>query len=119
MPYELGDDEIAFIMKPLSFDADGEWTGRLATGVAVGDNITLSEDTIKDVVALATLISSFLDVVEDDDYIRNKVTEHRDQLLEEHLSNYMSEEEPEPVYETDQGSNVIRLTRNTKTKGNA
>lgn len=119
MPYELEDDEIAFVLKPMSFDADGEWTGKLATGVAVGDNITLSEDTIKEVIALATLLSSFLDIVEEDDYIRNRVTEHRDQLLEEHLSNYVSDEEPEPVYETEQGSNVIKLTRNTKTKGSA
>ena len=38
MRYELEDDEVALVIKPL-YEANGEWEGDVATGVAMNETI--------------------------------------------------------------------------------
>jgi len=34
MGYTLADDEVALILRPIHFTADGEWSGLISTGLA-------------------------------------------------------------------------------------
>ena len=43
MTYELGDDEVAFIISPTSKTSLEEWDGTVSTGIAVGDNFRHSD----------------------------------------------------------------------------
>ena len=117
MKYVIGDDEVALVLKPCSFDSKGKWTGEMNTGLVVGKPKLLDSEDVSYVVHLATLMGAFLELAQHDDELYNAVEEHRNDLIgAEHQL-----QDESPMYETVEGTNgkVLKLTRFTKTQGNA
>ena len=115
MTYELGDDEVAFIIRPTSKGSLEGWDGTVTTGIAVGSNFCYSDDVLHDLVYIATLCSAFLDLMEKDGDLMDRVADHRQQMLVQELKKYAKDSKPL------QGSTgeIINFNAYTKTKGNA
>ena len=107
--YEVKEDEVALIAKPL-FGNDGKWKGDVATGIYVSPDLEPSIQA--HMIHIVTLMSAFLDWVEDYPDILDAVEDHRNMLMEENMED---EEKPEIVRD----GNVLTLTQWTKPKGNA
>ena len=118
MRYRIGDDEVALVLKPCSFDRHGRWTGEMNTGLVVGQPKMLNVEEVAYVVHLATLMGAFLELAQHDDELYNAVEEHRNDLIG--LEHNLQQEES-PLYEKVEGTDgkVLKLTRFTKTQGNA
>ena len=112
MVFQLDDDEVALVIKPL-YEDNGEWEGDVATGVAMNDSISLDLNIQRGMVHIITLMTSFLSYSDDKEELVDEVIKWREQLFAD------LGESPFSEYETDKDSNVITLTRFTKTKGNA
>lgn len=112
--YKIGADEVSLVLKPCSFDSKGKWTGELNTGLVVGEQNLLSPEDVSYLVHLATLMGAFLELAQRDEDLYAMVEEHRNELV-----GYDDEEEP--LYERVEGTEgkVLKLTRFTKTQGNA
>jgi len=115
MTYELGDDEVAFIISPTSKTSLEGWDGTVSTGIAVGDNFRHSEDVLHDLVYVATLCSAFLDLMEIDEEVMEMVVDHRRNLMLQEIDR--RQEEDKPLQELK--GEVISFNAYTKTKGNA
>jgi len=114
MPYEIKDDEVAILLRPASFDEKGEWTGELETGLACGAMKKTGIETMSHLVHLATLMGTFLEMAQEDEVLYESVADRRDYLIS-------LDKQEKPLYETVEGTNgkVVRLTKWTKTEGNA
>ena len=112
MRYELEDDEVALVIKPL-YEANGGWEGDVATGVAMNETISLDINIQRGLVNIITLMTSFLSYSDDKEELVDEVLKWRDKLFED------LDESPFAEYETDKDSNIITLTKFTKTKGSA
>ena len=112
MVLQLDDDEMALVIKPL-YEANGEWEGDVATGVAMNETINLDLNIQRGMVNIITLMTSFLSYSDDKEELVDEVIKWREKLFAE------LEESPFADYETDENSNVITLTKFTKTKGSA
>ena len=114
MPYIVQDDEVAVLLRPASFDEKGEWTGELETGLACGAMNKTDVETMSYLVHLATLMGTFLSMAQDDEGLYEAVADRRDYLVS-------LERQDKPLYEKVEGTDgkVLRLTRWTKTEGNA
>jgi hypothetical protein len=112
--YVIGKDEVALVLKPCSFDGKGNWTGELNTGLVVGELNLLNPEDTSYLVHLATMMGAFLELAQYDQDLYNLVEERRNELV-----GY--EEEDLPLYEKVEGTDgkVLKLTRYTKTQGNA
>ena len=121
MRYRRGDDEVALVLKPCSFDGKGRWTGEMNTGLVVGQPKMLNVEEVAYVVHLATLMGAFLELAQHDDTLYNLVEEHRNELVSSRQDENDGEEDERPLYEKVEGTDgkVLKLTRFTKTKGNA
>ena len=106
MPYELADDEVAFIIKPINNENMDEWDGSVGTGIAVGDNFRYTNEVLQDLVYVATLCSAFLDLMEQDDEIFDRVSDHRYEIMIKQINKHSK-------------GKVINFNEYTKTKGNA
>ena len=115
MTYTVRPDEIAFLIKPVEFDKHNNWSGEIATAVAMHKDSTIKKKELSHLVDLVTLINAFLDVMNYDDYVYDTVEQHRNDTIELEMKN-----QP-PIYEEVEGTEgkVIRLTAFTKTEGNA
>ena len=113
--YKIGADEVALVLKPCSFDGKGRWTGELNTGLVVGEQNLLSPEDVSYLVHLATLMGAFLELAQHDQDLYTMVEEHRNELVG------YEDEEDMPLYEKVEGTEgkVLKLTRFTKTQGNA
>jgi hypothetical protein len=109
----IQDDEVALILSPISFDANG-WTGDLTTGLLVGEPKLMGIEDLAYLVHLATLMGAFLKMAQDDDDLYTAVEDFRNDEMG--LDNQI-----ENSYEEVEGTDgkVLRLTRFTKTLGNA
>ena len=118
--YELADDEVALILRPISFNADGEWSGLVSTGLAMGPEQSIDRSIVAELIKCATFLSAFLDIAHEFPDIMEIVEERRDEIIK--LFEQDAEEErnglPEVEIETS-GGNVIKFGPLTKTKGNA
>jgi|TARA_R110000744_G_scaffold370027_1_gene480495 hypothetical protein len=113
MPYELGDDEVALIIRPTDYKlTESEWLGKIQTGIAVGDNFDLPDDVLSDLVHVATLCTSLLDIMNEDDDLYERVMEHRHNILIEEIN-----KRQEPLQ--NKSGEVINFNAFTKTRGNA
>jgi len=116
--YTIEEDDVAFILTP-KLDKDGKWNGMLQSAVATHPETILDDPTMSRLIELITLISAFIDVVQEDQYVYDTVSERRDELLEE--VGYGVDDDDEEDYEVVEGTDnkVIKLTRFTKTEGSA
>ena len=115
MPYELADDEVAFIIRPINNEDMDDWDGSIGTGIAVGDNFCYSDDVLSDLVYVATLCSAFLDLMEKGEEIFNRVNDHRYEMMMKQINNRNKEDKP---LQNTKGE-VVNFNEYTKTKGNA
>lgn len=115
MPIEIGDDEFAIVIKPLNFTEDGnDWGGDVATGIAISAESNIPATVAAHLVDIATLMSAFLDVVNDYPDIYEIVADRRDELM-----GFLEEEEERKRPVVHKEGNIYTLDRWTKTKGNA
>ena len=114
MSYTVRDDEVAIILRPIEKDKNGEWTGELSTGLVVGDSKQFKIEVMSYLVHLATLMGTFLEMTQEDDVLYNEVEERRNE-------NLAIEKKEKKVYEEVEGTQgkVLKLTKHTKTYGNA
>jgi len=120
MAYELNDDEVALILKPIKFDKDGNWSGLISTSLAVGIEDGLEKSILADLVRCATFLSTFLDIAHEFPDIMEIVEERRDEMLNM-LHQDLEEEKkglPGIKVKTNSGK-VIMFGPTTKTKGSA
>ena len=115
MTYCIRPDEIAFLIKPSSFDDKGTWTGDISTAIAMHKDNTLSKEDMAHLIDLVSLLGAFMEVIQYDDYVYDTVEERRNELI-----NQATKDEP-PNYEEVEGTEgkVLRLTAFTKTEGSA
>ena len=59
MAYELADDEVALILRPINFDEDGVWSGLISTGLAMGPESNIDKAILSDLIKCATFLVSF------------------------------------------------------------
>lgn len=115
MPMEIGDDEFAIVIKPKNYTGDGtDWSGDVATGIAISNESTIPVIVAAHLVDIATLMSAFLDVVNDYPDIYEIVADRRDELM-----GFLDEEEERKRPAVSKDGNVYTLDIWTKTKGNA
>ena len=95
MRYELEDDEVALVIKPL-YEANGEWEGDVATGVAMNETISLDINIQRGLVNIITLMTSFLSYSDDKEELVDEVLKWRDKLFED-LDEYFSNYKPKQV----------------------
>lgn len=115
MPMEIGDNEFAIIIRPLNFTEDGtDWSGDVATGLAMSSESTIPPSVAAHLVDIATLMSAFLDVVNDYPEIYEIVADRRDELM-----GFLEDEEERKRPTVSKDGNVYTLDIWTKTKGNA
>jgi hypothetical protein len=118
--YELADDEVALILRPISFNADGEWSGLVSTGLAMGPEQSIDRTIVAELIKCATFLSAFLDIAHEFPDIMEIVEERRNEMIK--LFEQDAEEQrnglPEVEIETS-GGNVIKFGPLTKTKGSA
>lgn len=114
MSYTVDDDEVAIILRPVAVDKNGDWTGDLNTGLVVGDSKKFKIEVISYLVHLATLMGTFLEMTQEDEDLYNEVEERRNE-------NLAIDKREQKVYEEVAGTDgkVLRLTKYTKTFGNA
>ena len=114
MPYIVQDDEVAVLLRPASFNAKGEWTGELETGLVCGAMVKTDVETVSYLVHLATLMGTFLEMIQEDEGLYETVADRRDYLVS-------LDKQEKPLYEEVEGTDgkVLKLTRWTKTEGNA
>ena len=67
MPYIVQDDEVAVLLRPASFNAKGEWTGELETGLVCGAMVKTDVEAVSYLVHLATLMGTFLEMIQEDE----------------------------------------------------
>lgn len=118
MPYEMKDDEFAIIIKPVGYtEKDGnDWDGDVHTSIVLTKDTTIPNLVAAHIMNIATMMTTFLDVAADYPDIYDIVEERRDELMG--LEDDDFEDETETVeYERD--GNVLRLSRWSKTEGNA
>ena len=113
MTRNVEDDEVALKLKPISFDKDG-WTGELATSLLVGESKLLAVEELAYLIHLVTLMSAFLQMAQDDEQLYDLVENYRNEKMG--LDNNIKNK-----YEEVEGTEgkVLKLTRFTKTLGNA
>jgi hypothetical protein len=115
MSLELAEDEFAIIIKPLNYSADGtDWAGDVSTGIGISETSTIPLTVTAHLVDIATLMSAFLDVINDYPDIYEIVEERRDELL-----GLLEDEEERQRPAVSKEGNVYTLDIWTKTKGNA
>jgi len=113
--YTVKANEIAFIIRPVTFDKENKWSGDISTAIAMHEDSNLEADDISYLVDLVTLLSAFIDVIQYDEYVYDTVDERRTEMIELEFG------KTPPIYEEVEGTDgkVIKLTIHTKTEGNA
>jgi len=115
MPLEIGDDEFAIVIKPLQYTEDGsDWAGDVSTGIGISNTSTIPPIVAAHLVDIATLMSAFLDVVNEYPDIYEIVADRRDELM-----GFLEDEDERTRPTVSKEGNVYTLDVWTKTKGNA
>ena len=120
MGYTLEDQEVALILRPISFDSDGNWSGLISTGLAVGPEKGMDQSIVADLIKCATFLSVFLNVAHEFPDIMERVESRRDEMLELYEQDLREERLGLPEVEVKTTSGVvIKFGPTTKPKGRA
>ena len=118
MAYDIKDGEIAIIIKP-EMNEENKWTGSLKTGLVFGAE--QHPMAMRAAMDLALTMAASTQVLEDFPDLFDYFDEPRHELLKEMFPEAYAESElelaKEMEYETE--GNVIKLTKWTKTMGEA
>lgn len=110
--YTVQKNEIALLLRPCE---PYESSHDLETAVIIPKDHDLPEHVMGNLIDIVTLMSSFLVVAMEDDYVYETVNDKRMEFLKEEYGDRLK------GYEVVEGTDnkVIKLTPHTKTKGNA
>ena len=111
MDHELKPDEIAIVIRPVGYEDD--WDGEVDIKLAMAKSSPIPAEVQAHIINLATMMSTFLDVANDNPELYDMVAERRNYLMDLDL-----EEQEEKLDVTREG-NVYTLKKWSKTKGNA
>ena len=114
MGHEIGDDEIAIVISPIDYDNPKKWRGDSNVSIAISPDHDLPDSVVNGIVEIATMMSAFLDLANEEPELYDMVKEHRDYLIAMDAEE-MEDEKPIVIKK----GNVYTLNRWTKTKGNA
>ena len=118
MAYELKDGDIALVITP-DLNEDGSWTGILKTGLIFGGE--QNPIAMRAAMDYALTMAASSEVLEDYPELHDYFDEARHRILKEMFPKAYEESmlavDKEMEYETE--GNVIKLTRWTKTLGEA
>ena len=108
-----------FVIRILPFaDDDGEWNGEIDISIMAFPNNPLSDDDYGSLMHFVKMMCSSVPVMEQEESIRNLINEYvlkvvdNDMEVDVELENKMG-------VEKENDGNVVHLTFNTKTGGNA
>ena len=110
MTHDIGDDELAIVIRPKNFDDD--WKGEVDIELVASTESVIPPKIQAQMLNIATMMSAFLDVATEHPEVYDLVEEHRNYLMELEL-------EEEKSLDVIKDGNVYTLDRWTKTKGNA
>lgn len=123
MSYEVKDDEVAVIVKPV-MDEDGNWTLELATGLAFGAVIDAPMPAAHAAFDAALSMAASLTFLADYPEFEEELVEYKQEMLKDIFPEQyaaaereITDEEKEEVYS--KKGNVYTLNAFTKTQGNA
>lgn len=118
MGHEIEDGEVAIIIKP-DLDENGEWNGSLKTGLVFGDH--QHPMAMRAAMDLALTMAATTSVLDDFPDLHDYFDEARVQLVKDLFPKAYAETELEIEKEMDYTTegNVIKLTKWTKTLGEA
>jgi len=114
MGYELKDGDIAVVISP-DLDEDGAWTGILKTGLVFGES--QHPLAMRNAMDYALTMAAASEVLEDYPELMDYFDEARHRILTKQYAETELELDKEMEY-TKEG-NVIKLTKWTKTMGEA
>ena len=118
MAYEIKDGDIAVVISP-DLDENGEWTGILKTGLIFGES--QHPLAMRNAMDYALTMAASSDVLDEYPELMDYFDEARHKILKEMFPKQYAESElelsKENEYTTD--GNVIKLTKWTKTLGEA
>ena len=118
MGYELRDGDIAVVISP-EMDENNQWTGMLKTGLVFGDS--QNPLAMRNAMDYALTMAAASEVLEEYPELMDYFDDARHRILKEMFPKQYAESElevnKEMDYETE--GNVIKLTRWTKTLGEA
>ena len=114
MGHEIGDDEIAIVISPIDYDNPKKWRGDSNVSIAISPDHDLPDPVVNGIVEIATMMSAFLDLANEEPDLYDMVKEHRDYLIAMDTAE-MEDEKPIVIKK----GNVYTLNKWTKTKGNA
>lgn len=114
MSYTLKDDEIGLVIRPLYLEGEKKWSGEITTNIIMSGKGEIDTEVKMELLNVITLMSAFLDYGYHNPDILDEVMDYRDDLMDEAFK-----EEVKAAYQTEEGSNLIRLNPFTKTRGNA
>ena len=118
MDHEIEDGDVAIIIKP-ELDEDGEWSGALKTGLVFGGN--QNPMAMRAAMDLAMTMAARTHVLEDYPELHDYFDDARIELVKQLFPKAYAETEREIEKEMDYTTegNVIKLTKWTKTMGEA
>jgi hypothetical protein len=123
MSYEVKDDEVAVIVKPV-MDEEGKWTLELATGLAFGEISAAPMPAAHAAFEAALSMAASLTFLADYPEFEEELIEYKQEMLKDIFPEQyaaaekeISDAEKEEVYS--KKGNVYTLNAFTKTQGNA
>ena len=118
MGYELKDGDVAIIISPET-EQDGSWTGILKTGLVFGES--QHPLAMRNAMDYALTMAAASEVLEDYPELHDYFDESRQRILKDMFPKQYAESELEVDKEMEytKEGNVIKLTKWTKTMGEA
>ena len=118
MAYEVKDGDVAIIISPV-MDENDEWTGMLKTGLVFGDS--QHPLALRNAMDYALTMAAASEVLEEYPELMDYFDDARHRILKEMFPKQYAETELEVEKEMEytKEGNVIKLTRWTKTMGEA
>ena len=114
-------DDALVLLRP-DIDENGQWTGSVTVSLAGlfdDEDTRLTKMQRAQLVSLAGLLASALPVMDEDDYVYDKLSDYLEEQMPDLLNDDLFEEDDEVVTATSSDGKVVRLSFNTKTEGNA
>ena len=109
MSHTLKKDELAIIISPKDYEDWDLWEGAINVDIISADSNVVPLKVLAHLMNIATMMSAFLDVAQDNDNIYDLVEEIRNHLMGIDFDRNAGQQE----------GNVYYLNRWTKTEGNA
>jgi hypothetical protein len=103
---DFGDNDFLIKITP-RLDSANQWDGEVEIGIVTSHNNNLSKDDFSSLLYLATMVSSSVALMEEDDNFRDELSEYTDELMDKRDAT--NEEEEEESEQLTYGENVVHV----------